>query len=114
MFVCAVVTLSRLRLFQLGEIEEAEEELNRIMKGGHSDNIDTVFERIPVENVADIYDTPTGNSIVILKDGTFQSFCTSGFGSSFGGSAPIRGGNPATWNDDELRMLPVQYRQLVC
>jgi TATA-binding protein-associated factor Taf7 len=76
----------------LQEIKDSEAEIIRLQKGGvYTDRAD--IELIPVEDVDEIYETPSGNMIVTMKDGT-----------------PIRAGIPSTFQDSELLLLPKHQR----
>ena len=60
----------------------------RLQRGGtYTDKAE--IELIPVDEVDEIYETPSGNVIVTMKEGP-----------------PIRAGIPSTFTEAELQMLP--------
>jgi len=70
------------------EIKEAEAEILRLQRGGvYTDKAE--IELIPVEEEDELFETPSGNTIVTMKEGP-----------------PIRAGIPSTFTDAELQMLP--------
>jgi len=74
------------------EIKDSEAEIIRLQKGGvYTDRAD--IELIPVEDVDEIYETPSGNMLVTMRDGP-----------------PIRAGIPSTFQDSELLLLPKHQR----
>jgi TATA-binding protein-associated factor Taf7 len=77
--------------FSAEDMKEAQAEIIRMQKGGGDYDI----ELIPVEEVDEIYETPTGNTIVTMKNG----------------KPPIRAGHPKTFTDQELDLLPDVHRQ---